>query len=274
MDLPVLPEGCISNILSFTSPIDVCRSSLVSKIFKSAAVSDAVWGKFLLPYDQEIISRSVSPFPVVFSSKKDLYLHLCDHPILIDGGNKSFALEKWSGRKCYMVAARELVIVWGDTPQFSEVAELHFVCWLEIHGKMDTRMLSVKTTYAAYLVFKFREGINGRHFPPLEVSVRFVRGGGGGWHTVYMDPDYQEQVGQIRISTSLIRRFPELTNCVERKRQFLRDRGDGWMEMEMGEFFNDRGDDGDVEMSLMEVDDYKWKSGLIIQGIELRQKEG
>ncbi|KAF8392009.1 hypothetical protein HHK36_022349 [Tetracentron sinense] len=185
------------------------------------------------------------------------------------------------------------------TDKFSEVAELLDVCWLEIHGKMDTRMLSVKTTYAAYLVFKFGEDIDGLNFPPLEVSVRFVSGGGGGWHTVYMDPDYQEQVGQmdpddpddqeqvgqmdpddqeqvgqICISKSLILKFPELTHWVERERQFPRERGDGWMEIEMGEFFNDRGDDGDVEMSLMEVDNGEWKSGLIIQGIELRPKEG
>ncbi|OIT36575.1 f-box protein pp2-b1 [Nicotiana attenuata] len=31
---------------------------------------------------------------------------------------KSFSLEKWSGKKCYMLAARSLKIVWADTPRY------------------------------------------------------------------------------------------------------------------------------------------------------------
>ncbi|EXC20803.1 hypothetical protein L484_007385 [Morus notabilis] len=40
---------------------------------------------------------------------------------------------------------------------------------------------------------------------------------------------------------------------------------DGWKEIEMGEFFNEHGDDGSV-------DDYNSKSGLIVEGIEFRPK--
>ncbi|KAF8392016.1 hypothetical protein HHK36_022356 [Tetracentron sinense] len=82
VDFYVLPEG----IISLTSPRDACRSSLVSSIFKSAADLVAVWEKFLPSNYQDIISRSVSPSPVGFSSKKDLFLRLCNHPILIDEG--------------------------------------------------------------------------------------------------------------------------------------------------------------------------------------------
>ncbi|KAJ4957167.1 hypothetical protein NE237_013950 [Protea cynaroides] len=46
-DLNVLPEGCISNILSLTSPSDACRSSVVSSVFRSAADSNSVWERFL-----------------------------------------------------------------------------------------------------------------------------------------------------------------------------------------------------------------------------------
>ncbi|KAF8369753.1 hypothetical protein HHK36_032223 [Tetracentron sinense] len=285
VDFQVLPDECISNIISrtLTSPGDACRSSLVSSIFKSIADSDLVWEKFLPSDLKEIISRSVST--VVSSSKKELFLRLCNHPILIDDGKKSFSIEKWSGGKCYMVAARELTIIWGDTPvywRFSDVAELLDVCWLEIHGKMDTRMLSMKTTYAAYLVFKFRESTYGFSCQPVEVSVRLVGGGGREWHTMYMDPDgclkrqhqsYKGQVRHIRIRSSHLLKNPTLTPWIHCERQFPQERGDGWMEIEMGEFFNDRGEDGEVEMSLTEVKDGNWKSGLLIQGIELRPKE-
>jgi hypothetical protein len=88
-----LPEECIATIISFTSPRDACRASLVSPIFRSAAGSDLVWER-LLPQDyQQIISESVSPGPsssasLNILSKKDLYFHLCDTPILIGNGNR------------------------------------------------------------------------------------------------------------------------------------------------------------------------------------------
>lgn len=84
-----LPEGCLANALSLTSPKDACRLSLVASTFRSAAESDAVWERFLPPDYGDIISRSIDgPDSLAVGSKKELYLHLCDHPILIDGGSK------------------------------------------------------------------------------------------------------------------------------------------------------------------------------------------
>ncbi|KAG5531267.1 hypothetical protein RHGRI_026022 [Rhododendron griersonianum] len=80
----VLPEGCISQILSLTSPRDACRSSAISSLFKAAADSDGAWEKFLPSDYRQIMSRSVSP--VAFPTKKHLYLSLCDSPLLLDGG--------------------------------------------------------------------------------------------------------------------------------------------------------------------------------------------
>ncbi|OMP03225.1 hypothetical protein COLO4_10562 [Corchorus olitorius] len=81
----MLPEDCVSTILSLTSPEDAFRSSLVSSTFRSAIDSDIVWGKFLPPDWPEIVSSSVTPLK--FSSKKQLFQCLCD-PVLIEGGNK------------------------------------------------------------------------------------------------------------------------------------------------------------------------------------------
>ena len=50
-----------------------------------------------------------------------------------------------------------------------------------------------------------------------------------------------------------------------------RRRGDGWMEVELGSFYNDRGDDGVVETWLLATN-AQWKSGLIVEGIEFRPK--
>ena len=85
-----LPEGCIAYTLSLTSPRDACRLSSVSSTFCSAAQSDDVWESFLPPDYRDILSRSEQGIQLLplYTSKKQLYLHLCDNPILIDNGTK------------------------------------------------------------------------------------------------------------------------------------------------------------------------------------------
>ncbi|XP_050234720.1 F-box protein At2g02240-like isoform X2 [Mercurialis annua] len=273
VDLEELPEGCIANILSFTTPLDACKLSVVSKTFRSAADSDDLWDK-LLPSDyHSIISRSSSfssSSSSLISSKKQLYFHLCHNPILIDDSKKSFSLEKQSGKKCYMIAARDLMIAWGGTPQywqwkiftdsrFAEVAELEFVWWLEIRGKIDTSILSPETNYAAYLVFRLREGAYGLDSYATLVSIGIV---GGEKHrgTVCLVPD--EERRRVRSRRSGSDRVAGLESPKRRQ--------DSWLEIEIGEYVNRDGEDGELEMSVMEV--HAAKAGLIVQGIELRPK--
>jgi hypothetical protein len=84
-----LPEECIADILSRTTPLDAGRFSIISKTFHSAADSDALWNQFL-PFDPNFIdsviahSRSLANIP----TKKDLYLALSDRPIIIENGKK------------------------------------------------------------------------------------------------------------------------------------------------------------------------------------------
>ncbi|CAA7043799.1 unnamed protein product [Microthlaspi erraticum] len=108
-----LPEECISNIISFTSPRDACVVASVSRAFKSAAKSDIAWEKFLPPEYASLVPRSPD-----FSSKKDLYFSLCDDPVLIDDGKKRFWLEKANGKRCIMLSAVSLSITWGDNPLY------------------------------------------------------------------------------------------------------------------------------------------------------------
>ncbi|GLT28444.1 hypothetical protein SLA2020_033790 [Shorea laevis] len=179
LDFRALPADCHAAIISLTSPLDACRLSLVSPFFNSLTSSDAVW---------------------------DLYLSICDHPVLIEDAKKSFSLHKRSGKKCYMLAARDLAIRWGDThwswnsvpdSRFPEVAKLLDVCWFEIKGRI------------AYCVSACR-----RYWYPIE-------------------------------------------------------REDGWLELELGEFFNEGGEDDKLEIRIFHFDG-NWKSGVIIEGIEIR----
>ncbi|XP_073262241.1 putative F-box protein PP2-B12 isoform X1 [Populus alba] len=292
MSLDVLPEACIANVLSFTCPRDACRLSMVCSLFKEAEESDVVWERFLPRDYQSIISKSDASSMLLASasSKKLLYLMLCEKPLIIEGGKKSFSLEKKSGKKCYMLSARDLTIVWGDTPtywkwnsdpssRFGEVAELISVCWLEILGKINATMLSPATLYTAYLVFRPTRGLYGLDYQPVEVGVGLV-GSERGKRNVYLDSErgWRQQYHFVSRRIGLFNRcrivgMPASEPARENNGQYPNKREDGWLEIELGEFFCKEGEDGELEMSVQEVKGGDWKGGLIVEGIEIRPKE-
>ncbi|KAI4346198.1 hypothetical protein L6164_013270 [Bauhinia variegata] len=248
------PEECISKILSFTSPKDACRSTVVHSVFKAAADSDAVWETFLPSDYEEIISQSSSPH-LNSLSKKSIYFHLCDHPILTADNSMSFSLDKHTAKKCYMIGAKGLIIIWGDSPKywkwtsipesrFPLVAELNYVWWLEVKGRIETKLLSSNTTYGVFFIFKF--GRIKRGFDKRQVEL-----------TVNFEGNVNES--QKKVFLDIPRNGPQ-------------PRMDGWMEVEMGEFFNEFGDDGSVMFKLFDFHGYDTKAGLIIEGVEFRPK--
>jgi hypothetical protein len=133
-----LPEELLSAAISRTAPGDACRAAAVSTAFRAAADSDAVWSCFVPSNLPPLAEGELHPAP---PSKKDLFMRLSDGPALLaDGlvvrGSASAAsryessdrgcclcmqtmwLDRESGAKCYMLSARALCVVWGDTPQY------------------------------------------------------------------------------------------------------------------------------------------------------------
>ncbi|KAL2325286.1 hypothetical protein Fmac_024344 [Flemingia macrophylla] len=260
MEFQGLPEGCVATILALTTPTDVCRLSLVSKVFRSAAESDAVWKRFL-PSDYHSIVSQAS-VPLHYASNKSLYFALADDPLILDHATKSFQLHKKSGKKYYMLAARALNIACADIEEhwswisdpnsrFPEVAQLRWVLWLEIRGVINTRALSPNTHYAAYLVFKMIDA-QGFCNLPVELSVNIL-GGHGSTKIVCLDPNRETPNNRIM------------------GLQRPNERGDGWLEIEMGEFFNP-GLEDEVHMSVFEIRGDNWKRGLFVEGIEVRPR--
>ncbi|PIM97605.1 hypothetical protein CDL12_29925 [Handroanthus impetiginosus] len=149
-----------------------------------------------------------------------------------------------------MVGPRQLMISWKGcwdftyhaNSRFSEVAQLKSIGWIHIQGKIKTQMLSENTTYAAYLVF-WLERMNGLN--SSNTIVRFLN-------------------DQPENSTNN-EHFPSReTGKIAQKRD------DGWIEIEMGKFYNGCGDDGEVEAWLIDINSPYGKSGLIVEGIEFR----
>ena len=143
--------------------------------------------------------------------------------------------------------------------RISEAAELRHVWWLEIRGEIDSKMLSRHTTYSAYIVFSLAQRRLGLYYTCKEASVS-LGGSSRSTRRVCLD------VGHNRADT-----WPSLRGDLPEDTLFPRVRGDGWMEVEVGEFCSGEGDDGEVSISLMETSVIK--SGLVVLGIEIRPKE-
>ncbi|XP_048536826.1 F-box protein PP2-B10-like [Triticum urartu] len=286
-----LPEELLSAALARTSPRDACRAAAVSPAFRAAADSDAVWAGFLPPGGLPPLADGELAAPAPPSSKKELFLRLSAGPALLQDKLVSVWLDRETGAKCYMLSARNLFIVWGNTPEywtwiplqdsrFSEGAQLRHVCWLEIRGKIHSNLLSLDTTYTAYMVFKKTDDFYGLAFPVQEASVSV--GATNLTRKVCLqhnnddddddgdndDDDDYDDCGMPENYWSMRRNGLHKENVA-----LPQQRTDGWMELELGEFFNEGGEDGEVSISLTEAKGGNWKSGLIVQGIEIRRKK-
>ncbi|PRQ16659.1 putative phloem protein [Rosa chinensis] len=270
------PYQCIENIISLTTPADACRLSSISWRFRGAAESDGTWENFLPPDIHRILSQSTSSSatsvdPGISKSKKEFYLDLCDNPVLIDNGKMSFSLDKWSGKKCYMICARALHVVWSGEKhtywkwisvpdsRFEEVACLNSVCWLEIRGKIDMQMMSPSTLYKAYIVYKLTADAYGFRVP-VEVATRSRDYG-----FEYKDLDRDGFIEYPDKRRGCLNPDIQIDGTLSPK-----ERVDGWLEMELGEFLCQGKEVGELEMICVEMNDLCWKSGLIVQGIEVR----
>lgn len=156
--------------------------------------------------------------------------------------------------------------------RFLEVAELITVCWLEIRGRIDIRMLSPSTLYAAYLVFKFTPDSYGFKNQPIEVRVGLVDGEAT-QRTVYLNSERRGSGPRHRHHFRRNRGLELEDVRGEGMDRYPKERGDSWLEVGLGEFFCEGDCDGEMEVKVLEVKKLFWKGGLIIHGIEIRPKE-
>ncbi|WOG90692.1 hypothetical protein DCAR_0309936 [Daucus carota subsp. sativus] len=263
----VLLQEMIEEIVSHTSPVDVCGTlSFVSTKFRSAAKSDHVWERFL-PAD--LISRRAKPSKLhfeynvedcwakidsdtlqAFPTKKDLYLFLSDHPLTIDDGAVYFWLDRPSGSKCFRLSPEKLSIPEPD----------------------GTSLLSPNTLYTAYLWFDFTCSNYFSGFgeeEPLETFVGIDGGCESERRIVYipfMPSQYERRTGILRS------RRPDMS--VLSGPQYPIKRGEAWYELELGDYFNKDGggDNRELKMCLSEVKTGDEKGGICLLGIAIRPK--
>lgn len=147
------------------------------------------------------------------------------------------------------------------------------VCWLEIKGKINTRMLSPRTTYGAYLIVNLAGRAFGLDSLPSEVSVKVGDHESKG--IVYLRHNNDNKRKQEFEMVIMRHRVETLRSRVDRsggQEHVLCERDDGWLETKLGEFYCDGVNDQQVTMCLREIKGEHLKGGLIIEGIELRPK--
>ncbi|GKV46121.1 hypothetical protein SLEP1_g53128 [Rubroshorea leprosula] len=183
-----------------------------------------------------------------------------DDKLQIQWISKRISLYQRSGKICCMLPARHLVISHSDNPaywswskpdpRFPEVAKLLDVCWFEFYGRINTLMLSPKTRYKAYLVFKLADRTHGFRNSPIEAAVVLLGGAEVSKREVYVQAE---------------------SGIVGNGDQYPKGRGDNWFEVELGEidFTKERRTDGVLEIHLQRLTG-DWKSGVIIKGMEIR----
>ncbi|KAF6153258.1 hypothetical protein GIB67_029162 [Kingdonia uniflora] len=153
--------------------------------------------------------------------------------------------------KGWKISRRSMPFNCYDMYRVGEVAEVGMMSGMEVHGSIRSQELTRETTYGAYFVYYLPDNDDVKGFaiadPPLEVVVKIC--GSKRQRYVCLDPQNQCQ-------DSLPPRL----------------RRDGWMEIEMGDFYNGYSGNAKVETSVKQKED-DIMSGLFIQGIEFRPKE-
>lgn len=123
------------------------------------------------------------------------------------------------------------------------------VYWLEIEGKINTSMLSSKTTYRAYFVFGMTRGCR-YDFYHSEISVQLGS---------FSSNHRSEVCDSVRCWL-----WDVWHDWVPQRRS------DGWMEIVIGDFFVDEAVEGEVLMSLiMAAGDYM-ETLFVVEGIDIR----
>ncbi|TVU03185.1 hypothetical protein EJB05_51287, partial [Eragrostis curvula] len=283
-----LPEACLAHVISLLTPTDACCSSAVSSTFQAVASSDTVWECFLPPGYRSMLARADHPVDFT-STKKELFLSLAQDHILLDQGTKSFWLERTSGAKCYMLSSRSVTITWVDNPvywrriylpdsRFEEATELLAVCWFDVFDSFECKELSPNKKYAAYLVFNLADESCGLGYCPTQEAfiymgdqivsakrvvsfypptatqgTRLCSSDGGSDSGMDRRGDVDEGGGPAEDETIPV--------------SYPSDRDDGWMEVELGEFYNHHGDIGEmVSIRLTEIVQLHWKKGIVFGG--------
>ena len=126
--------------------------------------------------------------------------------------------------------------------------------------QISTQILSPNTKYGAYLIMKIYNRAYGLDSIPSEVSIEVGNKVCNGMAYFRHEDGKKQQIECMfyRNRTEVLR-----NRVIEGIQRISSEREDGWMEIELGEFFSGEANE-EVKMSLMEIKGYQLKGGLVI----------
>lgn len=148
-----LPESCLALVLSFLSPLEICRLACLSTTFRQASSADIVW-ESKLPQNYQVLANRIlfftdhaSDSDIITKSKKEIFARLCS-PNRFDCNTKEFWIAKNGGQTCVAISWKGLKITgiadrryWNHIPtdesRFQSIAYLRQIWWLEVEGNLD-----------------------------------------------------------------------------------------------------------------------------------------
>ncbi|KAJ0966316.1 hypothetical protein J5N97_027454 [Dioscorea zingiberensis] len=170
--------------------------------------------------------------------------------IFLNNTTKKYWVDQETGCNCFMLFPKDLSITWGEDTRYwqwfrcedtreTSIEEAHLVnvCWLEIHGKFNTSLLTPKTKYEVVFIVKMKELSYGWYIP---VNLR------------------------LSFEDGVVQQHKE--NLQELPRE-------EWRELKVGEIMNNGEKSKEVEFSLFEYEGGQWKRGLVIKGVIIRPKK-
>jgi hypothetical protein len=257
-----LPEHCIAAILSRLSPGEVVRSTCVCPSFRAAANFDFVWEIMLPQKYQDLLALDPDVVPTQFASKREVFEHLCNLPLVFANKTQGFWLDRETGGVCLSIAARGITIIWSSTFQywvwlhnphslFPEVARLKNVCWFEAKGEVEWSLPLGTYTFSWRL---FLGNLSGWRDAPA--TFKFLK------NDVESTPrkcyiDHSPEISMTQIGDFSLPTFRDVEN--------------GWREYDVAEFKVEEGEETcflKFAMTAYEVG--SWKSGLCMDGVVVR----
>ncbi|KAJ9139922.1 hypothetical protein P3X46_030614 [Hevea brasiliensis] len=256
-----VPEGCVSSILMYLDPPEICKLAGLNRTFHGASLADFVW-ETKLPSNYKVLVKEVLQESPESLSKKEIYARLCQANCF-DGDTKQVWLDKSSGKICLSVSYKALKITGIDDrrywnhmssgeSRFHMIAYLQQIWWFEVVGEIEFEF--PPDTYS--LFFRLQLGKASKRFGRRVCNMDQIQG----WNIKPV---------QFQLSTSNGQRA--LSEC------YLHEQGN-WVYYNVGEFTVDKlHPQIKIKFSMMQIDCTHIKGGVCLDSVlicpsELRHK--
>lgn len=243
-----LPESCITSILKFLDPQDICRFACLNRAYRDASSADIVWESKLPPNYHFLVERVLGEDPRCMG-KKEIFSRLC-RPNCFEGGTKEALLDKTTGSICVAVSSKALKITgiddrryWNRIPseesRFSTVAYLQQMWWVEVVGDFEFQLLP--GTYSLH--FRLQLGKTVKRFRRRTCDLNQVHG----W-----------DIKPVRFQLSTSNGQCIVSEC------YLGRPGD-WVQYHVGDFVVEKQDTPiGIKFSMVQIDCTHTKGGLSV----------